>query len=570
MSFRRLNWALRPVKGASSPELCPGLPPLVRWLVRPAPARNVCLAIALFGIVVGLQFLLGAYSGERGGYPDEAPHVLNGVLLRDYVLTGLGASPMAFAREYYVHYPKIAPLMWPPLFHAAAGLAMLVVPVSPYLVTLWLVAGSTALASWRLARMLEDRVPLPFALVGVFYFLTTSVVLNMTAAVMLDMTVAVFALESAFQFSRFVAEPRARNAVMFALAAAGACLTKGNGLAVILIPPVVIMATRRWRLLTAPSFWLAVVVVGVLAGPLLLYTLSLDNQIGDFQPTTPSFALAKAQMCLGFLVKEFGGPALALAILGSGMAIIRPERNTRADDLPVALLALIIGAIVIHAVTPLRTLDGRYMAMAVAPLCYFMVSGGVELGRLLSRPWVSCIWLGCVTLMLCLSWGGRDSVAAHEPLGAERLVDWLAARGQHSEHTRVLIVSDEKGEGAVVSAFAFRRAALPVMVLRASKLFGQDNWNGHGFSLTYSSVREVIEALDDLQVDAIALDSSIRSPIAEQVSEALRLHPDRYRLTGALDGTRAFALYEPTSPPPEARRPIRVTPSPTGETLESD
>ena len=50
---------------------------------------------------------------------------MNALLLRDYLTHALGQNPLAFAEAYYLSYPKIAPLMWPPFFHGALGLFLL-------------------------------------------------------------------------------------------------------------------------------------------------------------------------------------------------------------------------------------------------------------------------------------------------------------------------------------------------------------------------------------------------------------------------------------------------------------
>ncbi|MCC6990859.1 MAG: hypothetical protein IT181_17765, partial [Acidobacteria bacterium] len=83
------------------------------------------VAVVLFGVVLAWQYLGGAYASERGLHSDEAAHLLNGLLLRDYLREGLGQDPMAFAQAFYAHYPKIAPFMWPPLLHVMLGVAML-------------------------------------------------------------------------------------------------------------------------------------------------------------------------------------------------------------------------------------------------------------------------------------------------------------------------------------------------------------------------------------------------------------------------------------------------------------
>src|SRR6478735_7027388 len=75
-----------------------------RWL----PHRGMVAAFTI-AVVAAIQLWAGAYRSERGLYSDESAHFMNGLVLRDYVRENPGQSPMTFAREYYSHYPKIAP-----------------------------------------------------------------------------------------------------------------------------------------------------------------------------------------------------------------------------------------------------------------------------------------------------------------------------------------------------------------------------------------------------------------------------------------------------------------------------
>jgi len=69
----------------------------------------------LWAFAVAVQLWLGAYQVDLGNHPDESVHFLNALVLRDYLTNSFGTNPVSFASNYYLHYPKIAPLVWPPL-----------------------------------------------------------------------------------------------------------------------------------------------------------------------------------------------------------------------------------------------------------------------------------------------------------------------------------------------------------------------------------------------------------------------------------------------------------------------
>src|SRR5947199_3127872 len=75
--------------------------------VRPLRIWTVSAAafVVLLGWTVVLQCLGGAYSAEFSGYPDEPSHYLSGLMIRDYLASGFPASPLAYAENYYLHYP---------------------------------------------------------------------------------------------------------------------------------------------------------------------------------------------------------------------------------------------------------------------------------------------------------------------------------------------------------------------------------------------------------------------------------------------------------------------------------
>src|SRR5580698_3052623 len=80
----------------------------------------------MLSLAVAMQIRSGAYTSDFAADPDEAPHVVSGLLIRDYPEGHLFENPLRYAENYYVHFPKVAIGHWPPMFHAVEGLWMLV------------------------------------------------------------------------------------------------------------------------------------------------------------------------------------------------------------------------------------------------------------------------------------------------------------------------------------------------------------------------------------------------------------------------------------------------------------
>jgi hypothetical protein len=73
---------------------------------------------AYFLICVAVQASTGAWEAPFTSYADEPSHFVGAVMARDYLRSGLTATPMTFARNYYQHYPFLAIGHWPPFFYA--------------------------------------------------------------------------------------------------------------------------------------------------------------------------------------------------------------------------------------------------------------------------------------------------------------------------------------------------------------------------------------------------------------------------------------------------------------------
>ncbi|MGP8248124.1 MAG: hypothetical protein ACLQVN_26875, partial [Bryobacteraceae bacterium] len=68
-----------------------------------AAAGLIYLAFCLL-----LDTSTGAWHTPFVAYPDEPAHFVGSVMVRDWLLSGRLLQPMAFARQYYGHYPYFA------------------------------------------------------------------------------------------------------------------------------------------------------------------------------------------------------------------------------------------------------------------------------------------------------------------------------------------------------------------------------------------------------------------------------------------------------------------------------
>jgi hypothetical protein len=124
-----------------------------------------------------------------------------------------------------------------------------------------------------------------------------------------------------------------------------------------------------------------------------------------------------------------------------------------------------------------------------------------------------------LAVMVITAVAGRPRPAPRRPLGYQRVIAPLAAANQLAGR-RLLVVSDEIGEGAAVTEAAILNLQPAPTIVRGSKLLGSDNWVGAGFRMTYPSSAALMADLEDLHVEYVLLDRSsqaARLPYFEQV-----------------------------------------------------
>lgn len=219
------------------------------------------VAGAIFWILAGcLQWKAGAFAAEFGSHPDEAAHYVTGLMIRDYVVTGHFAHPWAYAQYYYAHYPKLALGMWPPLFHLTEALWTLVLSpskVSVLLLEALIAAALAASVYWVLRR----QYPATAAFAGGTLFVLLPLVRNSTQAVMADGLVALLAFWAMIFMVAYLERERTRDAVFFGAFAALSMTTKANGVALVLLPVIAVLITRRFCLLRRSGLYYAAAII---------------------------------------------------------------------------------------------------------------------------------------------------------------------------------------------------------------------------------------------------------------------------------------------------------------------
>lgn len=537
---------------------------------RQSPARLWLLAgwfVLLFAIAVALQWKSGAYSSELAHFPDEPSHVVTSLMIHDYVAAGAAhQSPLAYADAYYIHYPKVAMGIWPPVFHTA--LALWIFIASDTRTSLLLaMAFQTALLGLAVSSFsLRFFRPLVAFLIGAAT-LCMPIVQGGGSMVMVDTAVGLWEFAALyFLIQYFNGANPTRAAVFFGVCTAIGLLTKGNAGSLIFVPPFLILLTRRFYLLTRPGLYIAGLLVLLIAMPWQYVTWSL---IQSSLLVTGSILAQFRERAFGYvkILYDAGGPVLFLfAMIGLTAEIVQtlrePREQIRFRRLSSAgAVSLLLAIWYLHVITPIPGPDNRYMLPAIPLLVLFCAFGIHRTASWL--PWpdrVPTAWrrpaLAFLTLLVFLA--TSFEIPSRPALGFLPAIQYL----MRQKPGITLVVSDPTGEGATVVEVALRDTRPQRIVLRGTKVLSTTAWSGGDpYRPLLPDTKAVNEYLDNIGVDSILVDLSpdAGSPDRDRVVAAITGNPKWHiALESKSAGMRPVQLFRRTIPVPFRKGEIRL------------
>src|SRR5258706_2283867 len=230
-------------------------------------------AVFLFytGFAVTLLYISGAFQTGFDHHPDEPAHFVTGLMVRVYVVEGLPAAPMAFATDFYLHYPEVAFGHWPPVFYVLqAGWTLLLPPNHTSLLLLMaLLTGSTAFLIYQTAAQHFSRT---LAILAGLIYLALPLTQQYASEIMIEAPLTLFGFIAALAVVLVLDRSTWRSAAWFGIAASIVILTKSSGWAVALVPAVALLFTRQWKTNIVTRFLLSGGIVIATCVPFYLWT----------------------------------------------------------------------------------------------------------------------------------------------------------------------------------------------------------------------------------------------------------------------------------------------------------
>ncbi len=300
--------------------------------------------------------------------------------------------------------------------------------------------------------------------------------------VMVDTALALWMTASALAWAGFVRKPGLGRAVLFAAMASGAILTKGNGVALALLPAFHALLTRDLGLLRDWRAWVTAALVGLATGPwyVLTYRLAAGGFVyhwgWDYTGPAIPFYLRALLPSLG----PFG----VLGLLAGLIAIwLGPRDQTMA-----ACGALVLALLVFQMVAP-ADMTARYLI----PL--------VPAGMVLGAAGLAALWQAAPTLrrlapsslfvaaLLAANTALLWRTPHVTPYGMDAVAQQIEAAGDANRF--VISAGNDHAEGALIAAFAVRDPGQRFYVLRASQLLATTNFMDSAYHARFADAAEL-------------------------------------------------------------------------------
>ena len=487
--------------------------------------------LGFFALAVALQIASGAYHCEFGGYPDEPAHYVTSLMVRDYIAQMKPVAPMEFASNYYDHYPKVAFGHWPPLLYMVHAPWMLLFSPSRTSIFIEMALLAAALA-FVLYRVAARRFGTVAGLLAGALILTIPLMQVFTDEIMAEVLLVLTSFASALFYARYLDSGRWQDSTWFGVFASLAVLTKGNGWAMAIVPPVALLLTRRFSLMRRFSFWLPGIIVGVLCGPWQALTMDMVHRgwTGGDSPNV-AFALMALREFLKILVM-IPGPVLgAVAALGLIVEVVVPAFRGPVESLWAVMSALIFAVWIFHAVVP-AGIEDRKMVCAIPAMILFLLAGAKWItDRLPARG--PAIWRPAavaIVLALCFSLT-TFAIPQEQHYGFTETAEFIDTHPDLRNQV-VLVSSERDGEGMLISELAMRESRPMVTVLRASKVLARMDWTATQYESFFNSPAEIMSYLRDAHVGVVVLDSfPPRIPFKHHqlVLQAIREYPASWK-----------------------------------------
>lgn len=460
---------------------------------------------------------------------DENRHVMTGVFFHDLLLDMPLDRLRGYATDYYLQYPALGLMVWPPLFYGVEGLFMLLFGTS-YLAARALV-GLFSTGAFAYLFLLVRRTHDTFdAALTVLLCGLAPLVFLLTRHVMLEMPAVFFVLAAVYHFLRYLDAGRRLDIYLAAVASGLFALTRFDGHLLLLFFLIALAWRRRFDVLRRGHVWLAALLA---LGLVLPVYVPMMIELGEAHVLMTVKGGANPQEFAGRtlwyylsyyprdLLRQIGPFTVVPAVLGFFAALLRPSR--RAACWPYLALA----AATYLAFTFLAEVEERHSIYWYPAFALFAVEGIRLVAGWLPIPRARA------ALAVLVAAGAFWSAATRPVLyvrGYEEAARYVLA---NTGSSRFVLI-----DGFLNGDFIYQVRRLDpgrkLWVLRGDKiLYGVLISPRGGYAEYAGGRREILDKLYRYDPELIVVEQpqvGFRIPMAERLRQTLAAHPERYEL----------------------------------------
>jgi hypothetical protein len=420
------------------------------------------MSLAIIAVASLAIFLTSPLHGEFL-WSESPRNALDGAFVLDLLRDHPFHDPMGWASAYYLKYPSLTILFYPPLLHVVLAVFFAIFGVSQASAMACIAVFMFGLGTgvYALAR----RIASPFAaLSGALLLLAAPELLVWGQQVMLEIPMMALLTWGAFFVLRYNDGGKARDLVVAALLLVAAAYTKQTALFTSLGLAgglIVAQGSRLWR---RKEVWLLAVLVAVLFVPLVL----MQMRFGAFNVTSVvsredigapgRFTVAGATWYAVHLPGMMGWPALLLSAALMVICATRPERR-----LPAADTLMLAGWLGVTYVI-LSLIDLKETRHGTPLLVPFAIMAAAAIERIVATPALrGAFSLASAALLGYMVW-------VHPTMGMTGYRDAAELMAELTPpNARVVFAGNQ--DGAFVFNIRSLESRRDISVIRADKLF---------------------------------------------------------------------------------------------------
>jgi len=481
-------------------------------------------AAAAFVVGAGLLWLSSPQHGEFW-WSDSPRHALNGVFIRDLVAAFPWRDPAGFAAQYYVHYPALTILFYPPLFYliSAPFFAVFGVSHATALGVVMLHYVALALGLYVLARR---WLSFPVALaVGLSVMAAPGVAL-WGRQVMLEIPAMAFAVWAFVLLRRHADDARAGYLYGGAFLLLCAIYTKISAIFLVPVAALLLLAARGQAIFRDRHVWIAagLFAIGFIPVAVLTWMFGQANVVSV--TNLPNAEVSRTTLSgwlwyLQRLPEQLGWPIAIGAAIGFA-AMLRQGSGATRTDLVMLLGWTVLGYLFFSAID---LKEARHSTLMLPPL---LIASGFAVQALL--PLRVAPWAALLVVVATGLWTWRYAPVPAVS-GYRQAADWIASNAPQD----AIVVFSGKRDGSFIFNLRTHEDRGDLSTIRADKLLLDIAvTRDRGVDQRDYSAAKIGELLDSHGVQYVVAQSDFWTDLEVMARLQQVLRSDRFELVATI------------------------------------